>query len=147
MRKYFFFFFLSFLCFLSCKKKVEAETITEVKKSDKSSLVTHKISSKVNTPSLEKITAWKEYAVFNDFIKRYEKISPDEAFDNISELRELTFALEDSLNIDLFKTPAFKSRLHVLENEVLRLILFLIEKNLKKILTWTIFLQWIKKNY
>jgi len=29
--------------------------------------------------------------------------------------------LEDSLNIDLFKTRSFKSRLHVLENEVMRL--------------------------
>lgn len=120
MCKYFLFISLTFFCFLSCKKDKEAVAI-EIKKSDKNISVKHKISSKVNTASLKRIESWKEYTAFEIFIKRFEKISPDEAFDNVKELKELTIALEDSLTIKSFKKSSFKSRLHVLENEVLRL--------------------------
>ena len=108
------------MSFLSCKKTTQVVTET-VQQSDKNTVSNHSISSKVDSVYLKNINPWKEYNAFNDFIKRYEKISPYESFDNINELKELTIALEDSLNIPHLKTPAFKSRLHVLENEVLRL--------------------------
>ncbi len=108
------------MSFLSCKKTTQVVTET-VQQNDKNTVSNHSISSKVDSVYLKNINPWKEYNSFNDFIKRYEKISPYESFDNINELKELTIALEDSLNIPHLKTPAFKSRLHVLENEVLRL--------------------------
>lgn len=120
MNKYVFLFILSSFCFLSCKKSTQ-NTNHEIKKSDKNIVVKHKTPPKVNNASLKKIEPWKEYTNFKEFIKRFENISPSEAFDNTNELKELTIALEDSLNIPLFKSHSFKSRLHVLNNEVLRL--------------------------
>lgn len=120
MRKYFWLYTL-LLGSLYCCKKSTQKVVENIKKSDNNITINHKAASKVNSSSLKKITPWKEYAAFNDFIKRFEKTTPDEAFDNVSELKELTFALEDSLNINSFKNNAFKSRLHVLENEVMRL--------------------------
>ena len=120
MNKYFFYIILIVFCFSNCTKNTETSS-TKVKKSDNNIVVKHKTYTTVNASSLRKITTWKEYQLLDEFIKRYEKTSPDEAFDNINELKELTLALEDSLTIKTFKTPSFKSRLHVLENEVLRL--------------------------
>lgn len=120
MNNSFLFLILVVFCSLSCETNTQTTTAS-VKKNDKNTIVNHKPFSTVNTVSLKKIKPWKEYQLFDNFIKRFEKISPEEAFDNIFELKELTVALEDSLNIEIFKTNSFKSRLHVLENEVLRL--------------------------
>lgn len=120
MYKVFLFCFLILIGLSGCKKTTQTVT-TEIKKNDNNKITTHKTYGIANVTSLKQIELWKEYTVFNEFFKRFEKISPTEAFDNITELKELTVALEDSLNIKTFKTPSFKSRLHVLENEVLRL--------------------------
>ena len=121
MKSYYFLFFILLSLCISCKNTSPNGTTEVIKQNDKNTVVTHKTFSKVNPNSLKKITTWKEYKAFNEFIARFEKTSPDEAFDNVIELKELTLALEDSLNIELFKKPSFKSRLHVIENEVLRL--------------------------
>lgn len=120
MSKYILFTLLFSVSFLSCKKTTQVVTDT-VQKNNKNTVSNHSTSSKIDSIYLKNLEPWKEYNIFNNFIKRYEKISPNESFDNIDELKELTIALEDSLNIPHLKTPAFKSRLHVLENEVLRL--------------------------
>lgn len=120
MSKYILFLALPFILFLSCKKNAQITT-TVINQNDKNIIVNHKTYTEVNKASLKKIASWKEYKNFDTFIKRFEKTSPEEAFDNVNELKDLTLALEDSLNIELFKTPSFKSRLHVIENEVLRL--------------------------
>jgi len=68
MRKYFLFFFVSLVCFLSCKKDVQIDnTTTTLKKSDKNTTISHKASSKVNITSLTKIASWKEYTAFINF--------------------------------------------------------------------------------
>ena len=121
MSKYFLFISLSLLCLMSCKESTQIDSVKDLKKSDRNIIVHHKKSSTITPSSLKKIETWQAYTAFNDFIKRFEKTSPDEAFDNVAELKELTLALEDSLNIVSFKNSAFKSRLHVLKNEVMRL--------------------------
>ena len=108
------------LLFVGCKKSVQTPTET-TKKSDLSQTIKHKTYSVVKPSAKNMIANWKEYALVDDFLKAYENISPEEAFANTFELQELTKALKDSLNITALKTPAFKSRLNVFENEVLRL--------------------------
>ena len=108
------------LLFVGCKKSVQTPTET-TKKSDLSQTIKHKTYSAVKPSAKNMIAKWKEYALVDDFLKAYENISPEEAFANTFELQELTKALKDSLNITVLKTPAFKSRLNVFENEVLRL--------------------------
>ena len=121
MRTFFGVLFAISACFFSCKKSTQTPTTDTTYTGDKNIAVKHKTYAQVSASSLEKITDWKEYSAFNDFITRFENTSPEEAFDNVTELKELTLALEDSLRIMPFKTRSFKSRLHVLENEVLRL--------------------------
>jgi len=111
---------LLLLLFVGCKKSVQTPTET-TKKSDLSQTIKHKTYSVVKPSAKNMIANWKEYALVDDFLKAYENISPEEAFANTFELQELTKALKDSLNITALKTPAFKSRLNVFENEVLRL--------------------------
>lgn len=120
MNKYFLFILLFSLCLFNCKKSTQVAP-DNIKKSDKNIVVDHKTYSKVDAASLKKIESWSDYHSFNDFIQRFKKTSPDEAFDNVSELKDLTRILKDSLVIPEFNTPAFKSRLNVLQNEVLRL--------------------------
>ena len=103
-----------------CKQSVQVPK-KDIKKSDKSVLVKHKTYSVLNPYASEKITLWEDYDEFSLFLKRFEETTPLEAFDNSTELKTLIKALKDSLPITELKIPAFKARLNVLENEVLRL--------------------------
>ena len=120
MSKYFLFIITAFTIFISCKKSTQTASIGP-KNNTKNSITKHKKTGTLNTSSLKEIDSWKEYHLFSDFMKRYENISPNEAFDNVPELKDLTKALKDSLTIKDFKTPSFRTRLNVLNNEVLRL--------------------------
>lgn len=105
---------------MGCKKSVQTTNPT-AKKSDITIAVKHLIKSKL-TPSSEKmITKWKEYQTMKELMSSYENISPEEAMGNTYEAQETIQFLKDSLNIKPLKTPAFRSRLNVLENEILRL--------------------------
>lgn len=115
-----FFYLLLFSFILSCKQKKEQELL-KIKKSDKNILVKHKTFTPINKTSSQKISSWQAYTNFEEFLPRFEETSPNEAFTNIRELRSLAKNLKDSLTIPKFKTPAFKARLNVLENEILRL--------------------------
>lgn len=118
---YKFFFYTILVLFLcSCKKDIKKEVQT-IKKNNKSIIVKHKNPPSINKVSSNKISSWKAYGNFKEFLERFEETSPNDAFGNVKELKDLTTALKDSLTIKKFKTPAFKARLNVLENEVLRL--------------------------
>jgi len=113
------FLFLILVC-IGCKKNIQTPTI-ETKKSDINIAVKHKNYAKLNPSSKKMIEEWKEYNLVNEFMKNHENVSPEELFGNVIELQQITKELKDSLNIKPLKTPAFKSRLNVFENEVLRL--------------------------
>ena len=115
------FFYIVLLSLIYNCKSDKKQKLEIIKKSNKDILVKHKSFSSINKDSYEKINSWKSYENFKEFIQRFENISPNEAFANVKELKSLTETLKDSLTIYKFKTPAFKARLNVLENEVLRL--------------------------
>ena len=107
--------------FISCKKSVQTPTTTIVQKSNMTVAVKHKTYNKLDALSENKITDWKEYKIVDELIEGYKHTSPQEALINSSDLQQNILFLKDSLNIQSLKTPAFRSRLNVLENEVLRL--------------------------
>ncbi|TYQ00091.1 hypothetical protein C7447_101700 [Tenacibaculum adriaticum] len=120
MNKSILFFFMIFILLFSCKKSIQTAK-KETVKSDKSIIVKHKTYAILKDASIKKTQNWVAYKNFNEFLKRFETTSPNEAFSNVTELKELTKALKDSIIIEDFKTPAFNARLNVLENEILRL--------------------------
>jgi len=120
MKKLFRLFFLLIIFCFGCKKSIQTPTET-THQSDINIAVNHKPYAKLETTSHEMIKGWKEYYNIDELLKSYENVSPEEAFGNVMELKDMAKALKDSLNIEILKTPAFKSRLNVFENEVLRL--------------------------
>lgn len=106
--------------FISCKKNVQTPTIV-IQKSNMTVAVKHKSYNILDASSENKITDWKEYKIVDELIEGYKHTSPQEALINSSDLQQNVLFLKDSLNIQSLKTPAFRSRLNVLENEVLRL--------------------------
>ncbi|PHN99967.1 hypothetical protein CSC82_31270 [Rhodobacteraceae bacterium 4F10] len=83
--------------------------------------VKHTDYSKINEKYIDKIKPWKEYFIVEDFLQELQNTTPTEALNNALELKTLTKQFKDSLNIESLKTPAFKARINVFENETLRL--------------------------
>lgn len=121
MYKYLVFLFLLMICACSQKKNTTVEQSINNKPTLDAKILQHKPSLKINTYAQKKIENWKEYKELNVFLKRFESTSPNDALGNAIELKSLTKQLKDSINIKELETPAFKSRVNVLENEVLRL--------------------------
>jgi hypothetical protein len=67
------------------------------------------------------IENWQELKTVDSFLKKFEKVSPNEALSNALELRDLVISLKDSVKPEIFDTPPFQTRINVLHNEVLRL--------------------------
>ena len=105
---------------LSCKKESNQKN-TSAKKTDMNASVKHLKYTQLDEVSTIEIKEWKEYFIADDFIKQLENTTPSEALNNALELKKLAKHLKDSLNIKTLKTPAFKARVNVFENEVLRL--------------------------
>ena len=117
-----YFIFLLILCvYFGCKKGTQT-TDEEIIKNDISIITKHKPYVKLDSSAMEMIKDWKEYNITDELLRTYENTSPQGAFDNVNDLKDVTEALIDSLDIETLKTPAFKSRLNVFENEVLRLV-------------------------
>lgn len=73
-------------------------------------------------PVFEKEVAnWQELKMVHSFLKKFEKVSPNEALSNALELRDLVVSLKDSIKPEIFEIPSFKARMNVLHNETLRL--------------------------
>ncbi|SED20765.1 hypothetical protein SAMN04489761_4623 [Tenacibaculum sp. MAR_2009_124] len=105
----------------SCKsqKKEAIEQNTTV--NSKMDIPKKHTSKKLDSLSLNNIRLWKEYFDLKDFLKVYEEISSREALNNALELKQLTKLAKDSIDIEELKAPAFKARINVFQNEVLRL--------------------------
>ena len=112
--------FLSVVLF-SCNNKKE-EPLKTIQEKPALSIVKQHISvEKVKTSFQKDVENWQELKTVDSFIKKFEKVSPNEALSNALELRDLVVSLKDSIKPTLFNTPSFQTRVDVLHNEVLRL--------------------------
>lgn len=110
------------LLLLSCsenKKQSKNKKVT-IEKVGMDIVNTYKINH-LDKLSTEKIQSWKEYFELADFMKVYKKTSAKEALNNALELKSLIKKAKDSNHINVLKTSAFKARINVFENEILRL--------------------------
>lgn len=121
MRTQFLLICLMFSVILSCKKEIEQTTLKKVNKTDMNVVVHYKNPVALSSFSADKVKHWKEYYTLIEFINRFEKISPNEALSNALELKKLSKKIKDSIRVKALENAAFKARLNVFENEVLRL--------------------------
>lgn len=121
MSKHFILLFFFIFIVFACKKQEEKATKAIEKKPEMSIAVKHKASMTLDTKTEKSMGEWREYLEVKEFLSRFEKVSPNEALSNALELKDLTKKLKDSIRINELKTPAFKARVNVLENEALRL--------------------------
>ncbi|KGL58746.1 hypothetical protein [Polaribacter sp. Hel1_85] len=75
----------------------------------------------VNSDFEKEIANWQELKSVNTFLKKFNKVSPNEALSNALELRDLVKSLKDSVKPTIFDVPSFEARVNVLQNETLRL--------------------------
>ncbi|REH56659.1 hypothetical protein C7448_101702 [Tenacibaculum gallaicum] len=117
-----FLFVIASLFFLvtSCKKKEKQKEVLPTK-TEMNISVKHTDYSEINEKYIDEIKPWKEYFTVEDFLQELKNTTPIEALNNALELKTLTKQFKDSLNIETLKTPAFKARINVFENETLRL--------------------------
>ncbi|CAM1334633.1 hypothetical protein [Tenacibaculum aestuariivivum] len=119
--KHYIFVLISFLLLISSCKKEDKKNNTPIQKTGMDIPVTYAKPAQLDNTSSKEIKKWKEYFIVADFITQLENTTPTEALNNALELKTLTKQLKDSLNIKTLQTPAFKARINVFENEVLRL--------------------------
>ncbi|MDO6675408.1 hypothetical protein MK851_09865 [Tenacibaculum sp. 1B UA] len=117
-----FLFVIASLFFLvtSCEKKEKQKEVLPTK-TEMNISVKHTDYSEINEKYIDEIKPWKEYFTVEDFLQELKNTTPIEALNNALELKTLTKQFKDSLNIEILKTPAFKARINVFENETLRL--------------------------
>ncbi len=121
LMKHLLYFSLSFILMIFSCKKEETTKNTLVEKTGMNGSVKHLKYVQLNKNAIKEIKDWEEYFIIADLLKQLEQTTPTEALNNAIELKELTKNLKDSLAIETLKTPAFKARMNVFENEVLRL--------------------------
>ncbi|WBX73965.1 hypothetical protein PG913_01605 [Tenacibaculum pacificus] len=119
--KHYLFLLLSLVFFIFSCKKEENKTNTPIQKTGMDTAVKHPKYTELDKTSTKEIEKWKEYFILENFLQQLKKITPAEALNNALELKQLTKHLKDSLNITTLKTPAFKARMNVFQNEILRL--------------------------
>ena len=120
--RYILFVLFSFLLIASSCKKKDTQKDAPVQKTGMDAVVKHSKYTRLDEASSKEIKEWKTYFTAEKFIQQLENTSPTEALNNALELKTLTKQLKDSLTIKTLKTPAFKARTNVFENEVLRLV-------------------------
>jgi len=118
MKKYF--LFILFPLFFSCQKEKDQ------KKQNAPKPELHIVQKHETIIGLEKeakkgIAQWNEHEALSLFLKKFSSISANEAINNAVELAKLVTALKNNIKPKELETPSFKARVHVLENEVLRL--------------------------
>lgn len=118
MKKYSFLIFILLLTSCKSDKKSEKETL---QKQETSIAFKHKKTVALTPLSITKINNWKEHNSLDEFVKRFQNISPNEALSNALELKSLVKVFKDSIRPKELKIPEFKARVNVLENESLRL--------------------------
>lgn len=111
------------LLLLSCKnskdKPVETKEKTGIVQDD--SKIIQAIGETLKPMAKKEIAPWKAYWDFDAFLTNYYSISSSEALSNAKELKSLALKVKDSLKIPLLKKPDVLTRIHILQNECLRL--------------------------
>ena len=110
-----------FLQMFSCNKKQENVNDFVEKKSELSLAKEYKLGENIKPIFLKDVESWNQLNALNRFLERFKKTSPNETLSNALELKELVKNLKDSLKTTTFNTPPLQTRVHILENEVLRL--------------------------
>ncbi|MCL7754564.1 hypothetical protein [Polaribacter sp. Z022] len=86
-----------------------------------SNAVEHTRLENVNHKFEKEIENWQDLKTATSFIKKFEKVSPNEAMSNALELRDLVASLKDNEIPNTFNIPSLHARINVLHNETLRL--------------------------
>lgn len=115
-----YYFILLFILFLSCKNNTTIQE-PEIQKSDKNIVQKHEAALLLETISNKKVVNWKEYQQVSNSLKQFSAISANEALNNAIQLTEVVKFLKDSIRPKELLNPSFRTRVNVLENEVLRL--------------------------
>jgi hypothetical protein len=115
------FYFLLFLFLFSCGNKQENDTDIAPQKPLLSVVTTHEFKEKISPAFQLAVADWKALKTLNSFLEKFKKTSPNEALNNALELRDLVNSLKDSVKPLLFNIPSLNARVHVLNNETLRL--------------------------
>lgn len=118
MRYLFFIFFVALT--ISCQEK-QVKNINTVNKSDMNAVNKHELITYLNKESQENISSWQEYTTVNNNINKFKSISASEALNNALQFSKVVKHLKDSIRPKELLTPAFRTRVNVLENEALRL--------------------------
>ncbi len=118
----FFIFFIILLSF-SCKKNKTQENVFQTEKLRDTTLknYTLKITENLKPKAKEQVKNWEEYQKIDEFLRNNQNTNAEETLFNAEELARLTQELKDSIRIETFKTPDYKIRLNVINNEALRL--------------------------
>ena len=114
------FFILFFLVFLSCKN-TSATQEKVVLKSEMNIVKKHNVTLELEELSKNKITQWNEYQLVSNKLEQFSAISANEALNNALKLSEVVTFLKDSIRPKELLNLSFRTRVNVLENEVLRL--------------------------
>ena len=111
---------LSIILF-SCGNNKKDTLTTVQEKPQRSIAKQHTRVKSVKVDFEKEIADWEELKTVNSFLKKFNKVSPNEALSNALELRDLVKSLKDSVKPVIFDIPSFKARVNVLHNETLRL--------------------------
>lgn len=112
-------FFISFL--ISCDEPATQEIQKNPVASKFSVSKEFPVLVTIKTSHEKEIVEWEYYIALRDFLGKFKKITPNEALGNALELTSLVKALKDSVKPEILDTPSLKARIHLLENESLRL--------------------------
>lgn len=114
------FILLSFMLLFSCQntKKNNEQNIDKTKMHVVSK---HQINTYLEKNNEKNVLDWKEYVIFSNKIEKFQSISAEEALNNALQLSKLVKLMKDSIRPKELITNSFRTRVNVLENEVLRL--------------------------
>lgn len=113
-------FFVSFL--ISCGNSATQETEKKpIATSQLSASKEHTVIVHIKTSNEREVSDWEYYTALREFLKKFKKITPNEALGNALELTSLVKALKDSTKPEILNTLSLKARINLLENESLRL--------------------------
>lgn len=105
----------------SCEDKKKGTTNKAHELPKLSNAIQHTLLKNVDVTFEKEIENWPDLKTATSFIKKFEKVSPNEAMSNALELRDLVASLKDNEIPKIFDIPAFHARTNVLHNETLRL--------------------------
>lgn len=114
------FLFLTIIV-ISCKSDPKDANNIKQEIPEKSIAKQHVNILNVDSDLEPEVENWEELKNINSFLKKFKKVSPNEALSNALELRDLVKSLKDSVKPAIFDVPSFNARVNVLENETLRL--------------------------